>query len=76
MSGELGVEEAVALEAATEKRQFLVHIDADLIRRTKTLAMERHVTACSLVKLRLRNFITRHGSTQPSANHSEGIPCS
>jgi hypothetical protein len=70
------VEEGAASEGATEKRQFLVHIDADLIRRTKILAIERHVTASSLVQIAVAEFLSRHSSNLPSANHSEGIPCS
>jgi hypothetical protein len=32
------------------RKQFLVHIDADLIRRTKILALERGVSASSIVQ--------------------------
>jgi hypothetical protein len=37
-------------KATSRKRQFLVHIDANLIRRIKILAIDRDVTASSLVE--------------------------
>ena len=66
------VKELVA-EAAGAKRQFLVHIDADLIRRIKILAIERDVTASSLVQQAVADFLSRD-SALPSASHSEDKP--
>jgi predicted transcriptional regulator len=42
-----------------QKRQFLVHIDADLIRRTKILALQQNVTASSLVQIAVAEFLSR-----------------
>jgi hypothetical protein len=68
--------EAIAPEGAAEKRQFLVQIDADLIRRIKILAIERSVTASSLVQHALAEFLGRQGSPPPGATPSEAEPCS
>lgn len=50
-----------------DKRQFLVVIDAEVIRRTKILAIERHVTASSIVQQALTQFFDRE---TPSASRS------
>ena len=68
--------EAAAKAGASEKRQFLVHIDIDLIQRTKILAIERRVTASSLVQAALAEFLNRNGPIQSGANRSETIPSS
>lgn len=49
-----------------EKRQFLVVIDAEIIRRTKILAIERGVTASAVVQQALVDFLRREAlaSTQ------------
>ncbi len=65
-----------ATPGATEKRQFLIHIDADLIRRTKILAIQRKVTASSLVQAAVAEFLGRHSPIQSAGNRSAGIPCS
>ena len=39
------------------KRQFLVHIDANLIRRIKILAIDRNVTASSLVEEAMLGYL-------------------
>lgn len=64
----------VPAEGTLARRQFLVHIDADLIRRTKILAIERGVTASSLVQQAVADFLLRHGALPPSAAHSEDKP--
>jgi predicted transcriptional regulator len=70
------VEEAAAPEGTAEKRQFLVHIDADLIRRIKIMAIERSTTASSLVQAAVAEFLSRQGPPPPSASHSEESQCS
>jgi predicted transcriptional regulator len=45
-----------------EKRQFLVVIDAEVIRRTKILAIERRVPASSLVQRALVDFLDREAA--------------
>jgi predicted HicB family RNase H-like nuclease len=42
-----------------QKRQFLVQIDAGLIRRTKIMAIQRRVSASSLVEEALEDFLSR-----------------
>jgi Ribbon-helix-helix protein, copG family len=45
-------------ESASEpKRQFLVHLDAGLIRRIKVLAIDRGVSASSLVQEALLAYL-------------------
>ena len=41
------------------RKQFLVHIDADVIRRVKILALDRGVTASSLVQEAIVEFLSR-----------------
>jgi hypothetical protein len=41
------------------RKQFLVHIDADLIRRVKILALDRGVTASSLVQEAIVEFLSQ-----------------
>jgi predicted transcriptional regulator len=50
---------------AAEKRQFLVHIDAELIRRVKILAIDRGVSASSLVQQSLIEFLNRETPSAP-----------
>jgi hypothetical protein len=45
------------------KRQFLVHLDASLIRRIKILAINRNVSASSLVQEALLVFLAAAGSS-------------
>ncbi|WP_309093194.1 hypothetical protein [Phenylobacterium sp.] len=45
-----------------EKRQFLVVIDAEVIRRTKILAIERRVSASSLVQRALEDLLEREAA--------------
>jgi hypothetical protein len=47
------------------KRQFLVHLDANLIRRVKILAIDRNVSASSLVQEALLAFLEA-GNSNPS----------
>ena len=39
------------------KRQFLVHLDTELIRRIKILAINRKVTASSIVQSALLDYL-------------------
>jgi hypothetical protein len=48
------------------KRQFLVHLDANLIRRIKILAIDRNVSASSLVQEALLAFLGAAGNSNPS----------
>ena len=43
--------------ASSGKRQFLVHLNADLIHRIKILAIERNVSASSLVQEALLTWL-------------------
>jgi hypothetical protein len=61
-----------AAKATLGKRQFLIHLDANLIRRIKILAIDRNVSASSLVQEALLAFLAPAGnSTQPSRNHGD-----
>ena len=56
----------------TEKRQFLVHIDAEVIRRIKILALDRNVTASSLVQEALVSYLaSTSGARRPAAMPGE-----
>jgi len=56
----------------TAKRQFLVHIEADLIRRIKILALDRNVSASSLVQEALLGYLaTAAGSGQAPGKSTE-----
>lgn len=59
------------MEGPAEKRQFLVQIDADLIRRIKILAIERDVTASNLVQQAIADFLLRQISPLPGTANSE-----
>jgi hypothetical protein len=52
-------------KAIRGKRQFLVHLDASLIRRIKILAIERNVSASSLVQEALLAFLAATGNSNP-----------
>jgi hypothetical protein len=52
-------------EAPRGKRQFLVLLDANLIRRIKILAIDRNVSASSLVQEALLVFLAAAGSSPP-----------
>nr|WP_294563057.1 CopG family transcriptional regulator [uncultured Rhodopila sp.] len=41
------------------RKQFLVHIDADVIRRVKILAIDRGVSASSVVQQAIVEFLSR-----------------
>lgn len=45
--------------AGAERKQFLVHIDPDLIRRVKILAIHRQVSASSLVQEAIIELLAR-----------------
>ena len=50
------------------KRQFLVVIDAEVIRRTKILAIDQHVTASSLVLRALQDRLQRDAPIPAAQN--------
>lgn len=60
---------------ASDKRQFLVHIEADLIRRIKILAIERGTTASSLVQQAMMDFLVRQGTATTNADHDGADQC-
>jgi hypothetical protein len=49
-------------ETQRTKRQFLVHLDPTMIRRIKVLAIDRNVSASSLVQEALIGFLAAAGS--------------
>jgi hypothetical protein len=49
-------------EKGSEKRQLLIQIDADLIKRTKIAAVEQRVFASRLVQQALEEFLSRQTS--------------
>jgi hypothetical protein len=55
----------VEAKATRGKRQFLVHLDASLIRRIKILAIDRNVSASSLVQEALLAFLAAAGNSNP-----------
>ena len=62
-------------DGTRERRQFLVHIDAAVIRRTKILVIDRNVTASSLVQQALVEFLARQATRQATDNNPETTPC-
>jgi predicted transcriptional regulator len=57
--------------APASKRQFLVHLDADLIRRIKILAINRKVTASSLVQAALLDYLAAQETTRSRKEEPE-----
>jgi hypothetical protein len=53
------------------KRQFLVHLDANLIRRIKILAIDRNVSASSLVQEAVLAFLATAGNSNPPPRNPE-----
>lgn len=47
------------------RKQFLVHIDADVIRRVKILALDRGASASSLVEKAITEFLARSADARP-----------
>jgi len=56
-----------AVAAPGEKRQFLVHIDAALVRRVKILALDRGTTASALVQEAIVAYLG-HAETAAAAD--------
>ena len=56
------------------KRQFLVHIDAGLIRRVKVLAIDRDVTASSVVQEALLAYLPPIPDAPKTPDKSAGRP--
>jgi hypothetical protein len=63
--------EGPVANAPRDKRQFLVHIDANLIRRIKILALDRNVTASSLVQEALHGYLATAAASSPSHRKPE-----
>jgi hypothetical protein len=63
-----------ATKAVREKRQFLVHLDAGLIRRIKILAIDRNVSASSLVQEALLAFLATAGNSNPHPRNQGDAP--
>jgi hypothetical protein len=61
-------------KAPRGKRQFLVHIDASLIRSIKILALDRDVTASSLVQEALQRYLATAAASSPSIRKPEETP--
>ena len=57
---------ALSGKVAGARRQFLVHLDPDMIRRVKILAIERGVTASSLVAEAMTEFFARGDNARPN----------
>ena len=53
------VEDERTTPEGPSRKQFLVHIDADVIRRVKILAIDRGVSASSLVQEAIVEFLSR-----------------
>jgi predicted HicB family RNase H-like nuclease len=53
------VEDERTESQAPTRKQFLVHIDSDVIRRVKILAIDRGVSASSLVQEAIIEFLSR-----------------
>ena len=51
-----------------QKRQFLVHIDPDLKRRVKLLAVERDATVSSIGQEALESYLAAAGGRQKPAD--------
>ena len=61
-----------ATKTVRAKRQFLVHLDVTLIRRIKILAIDRNVSASSLVQEALLAFLAAAGNAkQPPRNQGD-----
>jgi hypothetical protein len=66
--------EKSATKAGRAKRQFLVHIDANLIRRVKILAIDRNVSASSLVQEALSAYLVSAANAPRSPRKPEDKP--
>ena len=63
-----------AKAAGAMKRQFLVQLDPDLIRRIKILAIDRNVSASSLVQQALVVFLASEAGKSPPTGPTETAP--
>jgi hypothetical protein len=59
---------------AAEKRQFLVYLEPELIRRTKIYAIERGMTASGVVQQALLEFLTRKGGGESASDPNDSAP--
>ena len=57
--------------AARRTRQFLVHLDPDLIRRIKIMAIERNVSASSLVQRAMLAVLAAEATHPPPATDAQ-----
>ena len=60
--------------ASAGKRQFLVHIDANVIRQIKILAIDRGVSASSLVQEALLAYLAALAGSLPHATEPGDMP--
>ena len=59
---------------AAAKRQFLVYLEPDLIRRTKIHAIQLGTTASEIVHRALIEFLAREGGGGPASEPTDGAP--
>jgi hypothetical protein len=64
----------IVAAAAGEKRQFLVHIDAEVVRRIKILAIDRNVSASSLVQQALLDYLAGDPAVTPGPRRRRARP--
>ena len=70
MSAKTVATKSVAPKTARGKRQFLVHVDVNVIRRIKILAIDRNVSASSLVQEALLAYLAAVGNSAPTRRNS------
>lgn len=70
MSAKPVATKSAASKTPRGKRQFLVHVDVNVIRRIKILAIDRNVSASSLVQEALLAFLAAAGNSAPTKRNS------